>query len=323
MKITKAVFETIDLAFNKKQNETTQIDGSENVIITTNVLYSNSDPKACVLDYYFVPCSEKYPVLLNIHGGGFVAGDKMYRKSLCTWYATLGYFVVNVNYGLCPENRFPKPILHLVDALNWVHKFAKVLNLDTSRLVIGGDSAGAYYASMLSALCTSPKMQKIFKVKPKLMPCATILNCGLYDLDFALKSPMLFDLNLKVFEDYTGISEEQIDGYKFRQYCSPLPFINDTFPPAFLIYADKDIFCKGQTEKLIEKLNEKDIYFESYNSKSLFANHCFSLTWGNTPAKEANSYLQKFLNKAYNKNLPYFQSETEIKIRAEEKIRKK
>ncbi len=325
MKFTKAVFEAIDIAFNKKQNESFTIEGAESVVVTKDVLYHTGDVNNCKLDYYYIPktTSEKYPVILNIHGGGFVAGDKVYRKSLCTWLATQGFFVVNANYGLCPECRFPTPILQLTRALNWIHKFSKILKLDLSRVVISGDSAGAYYASMLCALATNAELQKAFKIKPKIVPTACILNCGLYDLDHALKSKIILDLNSRVFEDYTGISEEHILRYKYKEYCSPLSFITKHFPPALLIYADKDIFCKGQTEKLIEKLNENDIYFESYNSLSHFANHCFSLTWTNTPAKEANALLEKFLNKVYNNTLPKHQSQTTEQIRLEEKSKTK
>ena len=323
MKFTKAVFEAIDIAFNRKQNNSFKIEGAESVVVTKDVLYSTNDISNCKLDYYYIPKTtrDKYPVILNIHGGGFVAGDKVYRKSLCTWLATQGFFVVNANYGLCPECRFPTPILQLTRALNWIHKFSKILKLDTSKVVVSGDSAGAYYASMLCALSTNPEMQKIFKAKPKISPNACILNCGLYDLDHALESKMILDLNSKVFEDYTGISEEHINNYKYKQYCSPLSFITKNYPPALLIYANKDIFCKGQTEKLIEKLNENDIYFESYNSTSHFANHCFSLTWTSTPAKEANALIESFLNKFYHDALPTHQSQATEQIQLEEKVR--
>ena len=44
-------------------------------------------------------------------------------------------------------------------------------------------------------------MQIVFDIKTKIKPCACILNCGIYDINLAITSPMLFNLNKKIFED--------------------------------------------------------------------------------------------------------------------------
>lgn len=319
MDIAKFVFEGIDRAFDKRLNRRT-IEGSENVVITKDVLYSDDDTSMCLLDYYYVPKKHgKYPVLFNIHGGGFTAGGKEYRKALCTWFATSGLFVVNVNYGLCPKCNFPTPLLHLVSALNWVAKFSKVLRLDLSRMAVYGDSAGGYYASMLAAICESEQLQFAFNVKPKAKFAASILNCGLYDIHQSLNNRIVLDLNKRVFTSYTGIKEEEFENYKYKDFCSPLPFISYTFPPTFLIYAQKDIFCGGQAEHMIETLEKHDIYYESYYSTSLRRNHCFSLEWSSREAKEVNALILDFVQKMMDGTLPHKQSETDILIREHER----
>ena len=69
-------------------------------------------------------------------------------------------------------------------------------------------------------------------------------------------------LNDSILEAFTGTKKEEIDNYEYKDLCSPLKLINKSFPPVFLIYAEKDIFCAGQAELLSAKLTEKDIYFE-------------------------------------------------------------
>lgn len=320
MDIARTVFETLDKAFDKKFNGLIDFENADKVKTILNVQYSDSDKTFCKLDIHHIPQKhKKYPVLVNIHGGGFVAGSKEHRNGISTWFATQGFFVVNVNYGLCPECKFPTPLVHLVEALNWIYDNAKKFNLNLFKVAICGDSAGAYYASMLTTLCKSKKLQTVFQVSPKIKINACILNCGIYDLNQALKEKLLFDLNLKIFESYSGVNKSNLDTFKLKDYCSPLPFMTKKFPPTFLIYAKKDMVCKGQAELIIEKFNRLDIYFESYNSKSIFRNHCFSLDWSTKEAKEANALVKQFLEKFKKGKLPKHQSHSSEIIREEEK----
>ncbi len=319
MDIAKFVFEAIDIAFNRKQNKSIEIEGIENIVVTKDVLYSDANIKTCLLDYHYMPKKKGlYPVIFNIHGGGFMAGGKEYRRALCDWFASDGFFVVNVNYGLCPDYKFPTPIVHLVSALNWVVANARRLRLDLTKVAVYGDSAGAYYASMLAAICTNEQLQKAFKVKPKIKLSATILNCGLYDINHTLDRRIVLDLNKKVFTAYTGIQEESFDNYRYKDYISPLPYITEAFPPTFVVYAQKDIFCGGQAEFLIKKLEENDIYFESYYTVSIIRNHCFSLEWTSEEAQEANRLIRKFSEKMADGTLPPKLSEAHYAIREHE-----
>ncbi|MBR2967679.1 MAG: alpha/beta hydrolase fold domain-containing protein [Clostridia bacterium] len=321
MDVAKLVFDSIDKVFDKRLNKSYHIEGSNNVVITKDVLYSDSDIKTCKMDCYYVPKhTGLYPVLLYIHGGGFVAGDKEYRKALCTWYAVDGLFVVNVNYGLSPDCHYPTPITHLVAALNWIVKFAKILRLDLDKIIVGGDSAGAYYAAMLATICNNQELQKVFKVKPRATFAATILNCGLYDIDMAINNRMVLDVNKKIFASYTGCNEDDFENYKYKDYYSPIKHLDENFPPSFFAYSKRDIFCKGQTELLIGTLEHHDVYYESYHTISAIRNHCFSLDWSSRESKEANALIKDFVQKVINGTLPKKISETPIKIREHERL---
>ncbi len=320
MDIAKFVFEAIDVAFNKKQNKSMRIEGADKVVITKDVLYSDNDIKTCLLDYYYIPKKHGlYPVLFNIHGGGFMAGGKQYRKALSTWFAADGFFVVNVNYGLAPECHFPTPIRHLIAALNWVVKFSKIFRLDLSRMAVYGDSAGGYYAAMLAAICTNSDLAAAFKVKPRAAFSAAILNCGLYNIEYSLKNRTALGLNKNVFESYTGISEDEFGQYEYKDFCSPIPFVNKDFPATFIVYAEKDLFCGGQYNFMIDALEKNDIYYESYHTVSMKRNHCFSLEWTSREAKEANALIKKFGKKLMDGELPHYQSQTDVLIRECEK----
>lgn len=305
MDIAKVIFETMDKLLYKAYNEAVVIDGAEKITILNDKKYSRTKKFDCSMDLYFDKAIKtKRPVMFYIHGGGFVAGGKEFRKAIATWYATKGFFVMNVNYGLSPDCKFPEQIKHLTNALNWINKNADKYNLDINKIVVSGDSAGAYFAAMMACVCKSKTLQKRFGVETNLCFCASILNCGLYDLKSALGKKLLFGLNDKIFQSVTGTKKTEIENYEFKNFCSPLSLVTKSFPPTFLIYAEKDIFCAGQAEMLADKFESKDIYFEKFYSTSPFINHCFSLEWKNKPAEIAMVLQEKFLEKIKQGSLP-------------------
>lgn len=305
MEIAKVVFEMLEKMFNKQQNDVVEIDNEENLTILNDIRYSKTKKFEALLDIFFNKKHEgDMPVVIYIHGGGFVAGGKNYRTAIAKWLAVQGYFVVNVNYGLSPECVFPEQFKHLESAMKWIFRNKKKYNLDLTKVVVAGDSAGAYYASMLACISESHVLQEKLKVSLPFHFAGVILNCGLYDLKSILHKRIAFDLNGKIFELYTGIKKEEVEHYKYKDYCSPLAYVSKKFPPTFMIYAEKDIFCAGQTEKFLKKLKEKDIYVESFCSESPFVNHCFSLEWKSKQAQRANYLQAKFLKKIRDGQIP-------------------
>jgi len=88
------------------------------------------------------------PVLLYLHGGGFVIGDIETHDSLCRQLALRsGGAVVSLAYRLAPEHRFPAAVDDAWAAMHWLAAQAPVLGLDGTRLAVGGDSAGGTLAA--------------------------------------------------------------------------------------------------------------------------------------------------------------------------------
>jgi acetyl esterase len=87
------------------------------------------------------------PVLLFIHGGGFVIGDLETHDKVCRMLCHhTGMLVVAVDYRLAPEHPFPAASDDAEAALRWVLAHATTLGGDASRIAVAGDSAGAQLA---------------------------------------------------------------------------------------------------------------------------------------------------------------------------------
>lgn len=93
---------------------------------------------------------ERLPVLLYLHGGGFVVGGLDTHDSLCRQLALRsGGALLALDYRLAPEHRFPAAQQDAWAALRWLHdEGAQTLGLDASRLAVGGDSAGGTLAAV-------------------------------------------------------------------------------------------------------------------------------------------------------------------------------
>ncbi|MFM2067044.1 MAG: hypothetical protein RLZZ584_1953 [Pseudomonadota bacterium] len=97
--------------------------------------------------------AELLPVLVYFHGGGWVIGDLDTHDTLCRELANAsGCAVVAVDYRLAPEHRFPAAVDDALAATRWVARQAATLQLDASRLAVGGDSAGGNLAAVVCQL---------------------------------------------------------------------------------------------------------------------------------------------------------------------------
>jgi acetyl esterase len=94
------------------------------------------------------PSDEPLPVLVYFHGGGFTIGSIATHDVLCRQLSHLAHCaVLSVAYRLAPEHRFPVAFEDAWDALAWVAKQGLEMGLDTTRIAVGGDSAGGTLAA--------------------------------------------------------------------------------------------------------------------------------------------------------------------------------
>lgn len=116
------------------------VDISENKLTIVNKIIEGS---INVRIYKQVKVTSKVPALFYIHGGGYFGGSVDNVEHICRAYADRsGYTVFSVDYSLSPEKPFPAGLLDCYRAVKWAHDNAEVLNIDSDKMFISGDSAG-------------------------------------------------------------------------------------------------------------------------------------------------------------------------------------
>jgi acetyl esterase len=113
-------------------------------------LHVETEPGVKLKARLYAPTTDTHlPVLLYLHGGGFVIGSLETHDSLCrTLVLGAGCAVLALDYRLAPEHPFPAAVQDAWGALQWLARHAKSLGLDAHRIAVGGDSAGGTLAAV-------------------------------------------------------------------------------------------------------------------------------------------------------------------------------
>jgi acetyl esterase len=95
----------------------------------------------------------RLPIVLQFHGGGWVAGDLDTHDSIARSYAAqAGALVISVDYRRPPEHRFPTAVDDSFAAAEWAAAHGEELGADASRIAVAGDSAGGNLAAVVCQL---------------------------------------------------------------------------------------------------------------------------------------------------------------------------
>jgi acetyl esterase len=191
------------------------------------------------------------PVLIFFHGGGWVLGDLESHDILCRRLANAGQCaVLAVDYRLAPENKFPAAVDDAIAATAWLFENAASLRVDARRVAIGGDSAGANLAAVVTHEARDtgvPAIQFQLLIYP------------VVELGFAHASHQLKEDALPVLgETMIWFRDHYLDGPSHRADWKASPLLAKTFsglPPAYILTAGYDPLAdegRAYAEKLAD-----------------------------------------------------------------------
>lgn len=269
----------------------------EDIVRYDNIVYGTKSEWQ-VLDVYRPRNTEgQYlPVIISVHGGAWVYGDKERYQYYCMSLAQRGFAVVNYSYRLAPEFKFPAAIEDTKQVFEWVLKNRDTYFFDEEYIFGVGDSAGAMNLAVYSAICTNPDYaeQYDFPLFRGVVPKAIALNCGVYRIE--LDSETHTTELLRELMPMGGTKTEM-------EKMEVLDYISSSFPPAFIMTAVDD-FLRDQSLLIVEKLMEHKVpfVFRVYGDVKTSLAHVFHCNVKSESARLCNDEECEFFQRMYLKS---------------------
>lgn len=217
-----------------------------------NLAYIDDGDKYHMLDVYYPEnVNEKMPVIIDIHGGGWMYGDKELNKIYCLNLAKRGFVVFNISYRLVPTVTVNEQLQDCAKALKWISEHMNEYPCDSDNIMLTGDSAGGHLAAFSAVLMTNSELREIFDV----------VDCNMNLTALTLTSPVA-DMNPG---GPLGIYTTAMWGEDYKQKPT-YPYMNFSdimdmgqLPPTCLITSSGDFIAIKQTRHFAKLMKAKNI----------------------------------------------------------------
>ncbi len=179
-----------------------------------------------------------FPVLLYLHGGGWVFGSLDEADHVCHHLAHgVPAVVVSVDYRLSPEHKYPCALEDAYAALLWVHAQIAAWNGDPKRIAVAGESAGANMAAVLCAMARDGNGPRI-SFQLLICPWVDLLHYDTRAYGYFGDGPWLSKENIGYYADqYLDRETQRMDPHVSPLLAADLAGL----PPAHIITAEFDV----------------------------------------------------------------------------------
>ena len=171
------------------------------MVCRSDVKYGETYPNSFADIWYPDGSGEKRPVVVYFHGGGFIFGNKSAGDPMQTGSGGVGkleaivkagFILVNADYALAPQYRFPVQIQQCDELLRYLLAHEEELHLDMSRVCLSGGSAGANMTEIYAACVCNPDYAARLGINPIMTPD----NLKVLAIDEAALDASVYDSNM-------------------------------------------------------------------------------------------------------------------------------
>jgi acetyl esterase/lipase len=215
---------------------------AESYEVLSNVRYQRANNWDATLDIYRPRgLKQPNPTLMYFHGGGWTSGSKERASLTFLPYFELGWTVVNVEYRIASVSPAPAAIEDCRCALRWIHQNAREYNIDVTRIVVSGNSAGGLLALTTGMLPPASGLDRgcAEDLGPQPIPAggpkvAAIINWyGITDVGELLDGPRARSFAIAWLG--STLNREEI-----ARRASPLTYVRPGLPPVLTIHGNAD-----------------------------------------------------------------------------------
>ncbi len=280
---------TIQTSYDKLIKNYPQISihwvSDEGLQIDQNIEYIQIGDRSLFLDVFRQRGKEQLPLVLLIHGGGWMSGVKENMHPLAMDLAQAGYVTVVMEYRLSREATFPAAVRDINTAIAFMVRHADRWFVDDARIAVMGCSAGAHLASLV----TMAQGEELFR--PHEYSDVSI------DIDAVLNIDGIVSfVHPEAAPEWIGRSANAwlgaYDSYETWEAASPLAY--DTLRPFLFVNSAFPRFHAGRDE-LIVRLDDEGIYHDTVEHAD--APHCFWFfdPWYDATLAQSLNFLNKTL----------------------------
>jgi acetyl esterase/lipase len=247
-----------------------------------NVIYGDGGGRPLKLDVYR-PADARTgcPVLLFVHGGAWVIGDKREQGlPLMLSLARQGWVCFTANYRLCPRAAFPEPLQDLKQAVRWVREHGVEYGADPEVLVVSGASAGGHLTSLLALTANDPAYQPGFEdIDTSVTACVSWY--GVYDLTNRLGA---HNRRYVRFVERVLVQKKLADAPEVFAAGSPMDVVHAGAPPFMIVAGDCDTLVPVSEARhfasLLRGASRAPVVYAELHG----AQHAFDLFWSSRAA---------------------------------------
>ena len=248
--------------------------------------------------------SKRKPLFIYIHGGGFISGITQMRNGYIRNFAQKGYFVASISYTYAPQKVFPAQLQELCTAIDQILDRENEYNIDPSKLVLSGESAGGYFVMMLANIATNPELADNLGLKFRHLNDfavkAMVVHSGCFDLkklfDPAYPQSQYNDIGMMTCS-YLGMNyDEAMEFLRSPQGEVASAHINEHFAPTFFATGAADLL-RFESYDFIEQYKQLGIPYEHFEGTGSIAAHAWTIATVLKKARECLKATFDFLDK--------------------------
>ena len=294
--ITKAVIRYETKSFDKNNERLWKnMPPINDVKVIDGLNYTNNSEEKFRLFNIYEPLNapSDLPVMIDIHGGGWMYGDRNLNQEFAKFCATLGVKVLTFSYRILDKVRLKEMVQDVFEFMHYISKKSAELNLNLEKCAIMGDSAGGHLALLFMAINNSEELQKIYGVKHiNLDVCFMCLQHTCASLN-----RNIFNGESKMLDVAMNFYRKALFGRKRKQDPIYLNSSVDQFAkylnlPKVLVVSAKGDDLKKNNDYMLKTLDENHINYEYKEYEGLF--HVFEvMKYDLKESKEINSYMVK------------------------------
>lgn len=263
---------------------------------------ADAHPVRHKLDLFLPKGQKDYPVLMIVHGGVWIGGDKSYHdcySAVGRCFASLGIGAVLPNYRLSPGVRHPEHVRDVARAFAWTHQNIGRYGGRADRIFLCGHSAGGHLTSLLAM--DDRYLKEVGLDRKEIR--GVINASGVYFIpDFNLNLNVAFNIgDFKLGNDGVEMNWAPLrmvfgTDPKVRKEAAPINHIKPGLPPFLVMYAERDLptFPK-QAREFAAALKEAGCEVELYEGR--YRTHWSLLFAATTPNDPVVRKLIAFIDK--------------------------